>query len=155
MAVLARGLIPILLLALWVYCVLDAIATEESRVQNLPKLLWLVLVVFVPLVGSIAWLLLGRPSGTGWRPGDTTPRASRWTGGPGPQRRERPVRPPAGEGKPVTESREEAIRRYYEEKRRREEIRRLEEHLRGSEASDAPPSELDEGDEGDDPGPGS
>lgn len=155
MAVLARGLIPILVLALWVYCVLDAIATEESRVQNLPKLLWLLLVVFVPLVGSIAWLLLGRPSGMGWRPGDTTPRQGR--SGPHPSEPDRPVFRARGERTPLRETREEAIRRYEEEKRRREEVRRLEEQLRQPDASDAPPPELDEaeGRDDDDPGAGS
>lgn len=128
MAVLARGLIPILVVGLWVYCVLDVIATDESRAQNLPKLLWLLLVVFVPLVGSIAWLLLGRPPGVGWRPGDTTPRQGR--SGPHPSESDRPVFRARGEQTPLRESREEAIRRFEEEKRRREEIRRLEEQFR-------------------------
>jgi hypothetical protein len=36
----------------------------DHAVRNLPKLLWLGLVVFFPLVGSIAWLVAGRPQAT-------------------------------------------------------------------------------------------
>jgi hypothetical protein len=55
-------------LILLVYCVLNVITTPEDQVRNLPKLLWLFLVVFLPLVGGIAWLVAGRPVG-GTRPG--------------------------------------------------------------------------------------
>ena len=50
-------------LVLVVYCVLSVITTPEPEVRNLPKLLWLVLILFVPIVGSIAWLVAGRPAG--------------------------------------------------------------------------------------------
>ena len=56
-------------LILLVYCVLNIITTPESEVRNLPKLLWLVLVIFLPLVGGIAWLVAGRPQGTAARRG--------------------------------------------------------------------------------------
>jgi hypothetical protein len=55
-------------LILLVYCVLNVITTPEDQVRNLPKLLWLFLVIFLPLVGGIAWLVAGRPVG-GTRPG--------------------------------------------------------------------------------------
>jgi hypothetical protein len=55
-------------LILLVYCVLNVITTPESQVRNLPKLLWLVLVILLPLIGGIAWLVAGRPVG-GTRPG--------------------------------------------------------------------------------------
>ena len=54
----AGFLIEIVLL---VYCVLNVITTPEEQVRNLPKLLWLVLVIFLPLIGGIAWLVAGRP----------------------------------------------------------------------------------------------
>ena len=66
------GLFALAVLALWVYCILDVIATSDGVVRNLPKVVWLLVVIFVPTVGSIAWLLLGRPQGTGFAPGDTT-----------------------------------------------------------------------------------
>jgi len=69
------GLFALAVLALWVYCILDVIATNESVIRNLPKIVWLLVVIFVPTIGSIAWLLLGRPQGTGFAPGDTTYRS--------------------------------------------------------------------------------
>ena len=83
----------IILLALWIYCIFDVISTDEALIRNLPKTLWLIIVIFLPDVGSIAWLLLGRPMYAGWRPGDTTVRAQRVAHG----REERPGRalPPA------------------------------------------------------------
>ena len=70
----AGGLAGLLLLGLWLYCIFDAIASEESLVRNLPKLLWVLIVIFLPTVGSVAWLALGRPERAGARPGSTTHR---------------------------------------------------------------------------------
>ena len=42
--------------------------------RNLPKGIWLIIVLILPDIGSIAWLLLGRPEKAGWRPGDTEAR---------------------------------------------------------------------------------
>ena len=42
-------------LALWVYCLIDVIGrSDEGAIRHLPKLWWLLLVLFFPLVGSIA-----------------------------------------------------------------------------------------------------
>jgi hypothetical protein len=46
-----------------VYCVLNVITTPEGAVRNLPKMVWLLLVLFFPIVGGIAWLVAGRPQG--------------------------------------------------------------------------------------------
>jgi hypothetical protein len=69
---LGGGLLGIALLALWAYCIFDVISTDESLMRNMPKILWLVVVIVLPTVGSVAWLLLGRPEGAGLRPGDTS-----------------------------------------------------------------------------------
>jgi len=68
------GLVTLLLLGLWIYCIFDVIATDAAAMRNLPKGVWLMIVLILPDVGSIAWLLLGRPERTGWRPGDTEAR---------------------------------------------------------------------------------
>ena len=39
--------------------------------------LLVLLVVFIPTVGAVAWLALGRPLYAGWAPGDTRTRAER------------------------------------------------------------------------------
>ncbi len=55
------GALFVVELCLVVYCVLNIITTPETDVRNLPKILWLVLVLFFPIVGGIAWLVAGRP----------------------------------------------------------------------------------------------
>lgn len=46
--------------ALALFALIDVIRTDDGRVRHLPKLLWLVLVLFFPVVGSLAWLFAGR-----------------------------------------------------------------------------------------------
>lgn len=72
MGYIGGGIVGVLLLALWAYCIFDVISTDESLMRNMPKILWLVVVIVLPTVGSVAWLLLGRPEGAGLRPGDTS-----------------------------------------------------------------------------------
>lgn len=76
------GLIGLALIALWIYCILDVISTDEILMRHLPKMAWLVIVVILADIGSIAWLALGRPAFAGWRPGDTTGRQTRRVVGP-------------------------------------------------------------------------
>lgn len=57
-----RILPGVLVFALWVYCLVDVIGTRDDRVRNLPKIAWILIVLFFPLVGSIAWLIAGRPA---------------------------------------------------------------------------------------------
>lgn len=55
------GLIGVVTFGLWIFCLVDVVVTDESSCRNLPKLMWLLLVLLVPLVGSIVWLVAGRP----------------------------------------------------------------------------------------------
>jgi hypothetical protein len=55
-------LIGPLVLLLWVFCVVDVVTTRDGGARRLPRWGWLVLVLLFPLVGSVAWLLAGRPS---------------------------------------------------------------------------------------------
>ena len=52
---------PLLVFVLWLFCVIDVVCAREDRVRNLGKTVWLLLVLFFPLVGSIVWLVAGRP----------------------------------------------------------------------------------------------
>jgi outer membrane biosynthesis protein TonB len=47
-------------LALSVYALFSCIQTSDEDVPHLPKLVWIVLIVFVPFVGPIVWLLMLR-----------------------------------------------------------------------------------------------
>ncbi|WP_433272330.1 PLD nuclease N-terminal domain-containing protein [Actinosynnema sp. CS-041913] len=55
------GLFGVLTLGLWLFCLIDVITTDDGDARHLPKVGWLLIVLFFPLVGSIAWLLAGRP----------------------------------------------------------------------------------------------
>jgi len=63
------GVVALSLLVLWIFCILDVISTEDVLCRNLPKYFWLLIVIILPDIGSIAWLLLGRPVGAGFRLG--------------------------------------------------------------------------------------
>ncbi len=44
---------------------LNVITTPDAEVRNLPKVLWLLLVLLFPVVGAVAWLVAGRPQASG------------------------------------------------------------------------------------------
>ncbi len=58
-------------IVLVVYAFFDALATPRHQVRVLPKPVWLVVIVLVPVVGALAWIVAGtkrlRP-GPGRRP---------------------------------------------------------------------------------------
>ena len=54
-------------LVLSVYALFSCLQTREQDVPYLPKLAWVVLIVFVPFVGPIVWLLVARTTGTAQR----------------------------------------------------------------------------------------
>lgn len=56
-----RFLPALVIFALWLYCLVDVIQTRDDSVRNLSKILWLIIVLLFPLVGSILWLVAGRP----------------------------------------------------------------------------------------------
>jgi Phospholipase_D-nuclease N-terminal len=64
------GILFLVALAVWLYCLLDAITADKDEVRGLPKGVWIVIVVLTFEVGSIAWLVWGRPRERG-----TSPRA--------------------------------------------------------------------------------
>jgi hypothetical protein len=122
----ARGVVGLVLLGLWLYCIIDVITTEESTVRNLPKLLWLVIVIFLPSIGSIIWLIAGRPEKASFRIGD-----------PGYRPTKRPLAPEdrpdfgvdLGNLSPPVREREERAQNNLREaqlKRREEELARRE-----------------------------
>ena len=129
---LGEGLFGLALLVLWVYCIFDVIATDEALMRNLPKIVWLIIVIIIPDIGSLAWLLLGRPPRAGYMPGDTSVRPQ---ARPGSQR----LRSVAPDDDPAFLSRlgDEAQRlRSWEDdlKRREEELKRRDE------GGDSPPA---------------
>jgi len=45
----------------WVYCLFEVVFSREEEVRNLAKGAWVLIVLFFPLVGGVAWFLAGRP----------------------------------------------------------------------------------------------
>lgn len=56
----------LIVMIVWVGCLIDVICADEHRVRNLPKTVWLIIVIILPMVGSLLWLLIGRPDGGVW-----------------------------------------------------------------------------------------
>lgn len=55
-------------LALYIYFIIDVLRTPRGTTRNLPKWLWLIIVVLVPIIGGLLWWGLGRTrrDGGGW-----------------------------------------------------------------------------------------
>lgn len=55
------GGLGLIMLALWIFCIIDVITTPDGAARNLPKLVWLLIVLILPDIGSIVWLVAGHP----------------------------------------------------------------------------------------------
>ena len=66
------GLVGLLLIGTWIFCIIDVITTPEAACRNLPKFVWLLIVILLAVPGSVVWLVAGRP----WGPRAATPRAA-------------------------------------------------------------------------------
>lgn len=65
--------LSLVVLVVWIAALIDVIVTDEYRVRHLPKVAWLIIVILLPLVGSIIWFLVGRPESAASSP---TPRTT-------------------------------------------------------------------------------
>lgn len=50
----------LLVIALMVFALIDIIRRDDAQVKHMPKMVWLILVILLPLVGSVLWFTLGR-----------------------------------------------------------------------------------------------
>ena len=51
---------PVLVFLLVLVALVDIIIRADDQVKHLPKLVWVLLVVFLPILGSILWFAVGR-----------------------------------------------------------------------------------------------
>lgn len=118
-------LIPILLaVVFWVYCIVEVLMAPEDQVRRLRKPWWVMVVLFLPVLGGLIWLLAGRPRANQARPGP---------GAAGFPEYDRPGR--ATSGDPVKDAEFlRQVRRRAEEQRRRS--REQEEQRRARRDSD-------------------
>lgn len=61
MAGVARVLLIIAIVMLTVYCVVEVAQARGYKVRAMPRWLWAFAVICLPVVGPLAWLLIGRP----------------------------------------------------------------------------------------------
>ena len=73
--IFGEGVFGLIILGFWLWAIFDVITTDESLVRNLPKFVWLMIVIFLSSIGALAWLLLGRPENASFRLGDSSPRS--------------------------------------------------------------------------------
>ena len=86
-----RALLPVLVLALTIYALLDCARTpEELMPARMPKLVWIFLIVVAMGVGPIAWIIVSRVKAAEERGGVVEPTV--WSSKEGTQFR-RPERP--------------------------------------------------------------
>ena len=53
-------LFSLLVIALMLGALVDIIRREDSQVRFLPKMAWIVIVILLPLIGSLLWFAIGR-----------------------------------------------------------------------------------------------
>jgi hypothetical protein len=120
------GLFFLIDMALLVIALIDCLSTDEYAVRNLPKVVWVFLILLFSPIGAIAWFVAGRPQNA------NVGRAGAWRPGRGFPERERP-RSVAPDDDPEFLGRVARARREDEEmfkkweadlKRREEELRR-------------------------------
>jgi hypothetical protein len=102
------GVFFLVCVVFWLWALFDSLTSDASRIRNLPKLVWVVVVLLLFEVGALAWVVFGRPragqsnrNGAGGMAGPFGgfgQRGSRSTGTnwPAVPRKGGPNRPPVG-----------------------------------------------------------
>lgn len=52
------------LVAVDVFSIVDVVLTDRSRVRALPKPLWILVIVLLPVIGVVLWFMLGKARST-------------------------------------------------------------------------------------------
>jgi hypothetical protein len=60
--------VSVIVLVALVIALIDVIRIDDSRVKYMPKIVWVLLIVLIPLVGVVLWFVLGRSYEGGERP---------------------------------------------------------------------------------------
>lgn len=62
------ALVGFLTFVVWVYTLVKVVTTPDALIRNLPKVAWLLIVLFFPMLGTIGWFVFGAPEARGQRP---------------------------------------------------------------------------------------
>ena len=109
-------MISVLILLVIVGALVTVITADDSTVRHLPKIVWVLLIVFLPLIGSIVWFAVGKD----WKAGRAEPVSF------GDPRRHEAVRQSAASSSLSPEDEEAAIEAEIQFHEKQAEIRRLE-----------------------------
>ena len=109
-------MISVLYLLLVVGALVTVITADEGSVRHLPKLVWVLLIVFLPLIGSIIWFAVGKD----WSVGRAEPVSF------GDPRRHEAARQSAAASSVSPEDEDAAIEAEIQFHEKQAEIRRLE-----------------------------
>jgi hypothetical protein len=101
------GFVTVLTLGVTFYALLDAVLSDADEVRNLPKPMWVLVILLLPLLGAVVWLIGGRPSSGAATPGGRAGNGGRAPGagrggaarGQHPSRGGRGGPPPSGGGR--------------------------------------------------------
>ncbi|ALX67371.1 PLDc N-terminal domain-containing protein [Microbacterium sp. XT11] len=55
--------LSLLVVALMIGALVDIITRDDSQVKHLPKMVWIILVILLPLIGSLLWFAIGHEYG--------------------------------------------------------------------------------------------
>ncbi|WP_319461627.1 PLD nuclease N-terminal domain-containing protein [Micromonospora sp. RTP1Z1] len=59
------GLLFLAQVVLGICALISCLSAEEGEIRALPRIAWVLIILFFPLVGSIAWFVAGRETGPG------------------------------------------------------------------------------------------
>jgi Phospholipase_D-nuclease N-terminal len=56
-----RVVVPIVVLVVFVYGLIDLIRTDPRQTKGISKPAWIVVQIVLPVIGAVLWFLIGRP----------------------------------------------------------------------------------------------
>ena len=58
---LTQALVPLMVLAVYGFCLYDFAHTDEAEIRIYNKQVWVLLLVFTNIFGAMLWMVAGRP----------------------------------------------------------------------------------------------
>jgi hypothetical protein len=90
---MSRVLLTLLAVGLAVYALSDCATSDENDRSGIPKGLWIVMIIFLPFVGPLAWILVSRTQRSRHAAAGGTGTPRRPSGGGGRRRSSGPIAP--------------------------------------------------------------
>jgi len=56
-------ILPFAVLAIDIFAIVDVVLTDRARVRAVPKAIWIMMIVLIPLIGAILWFAVGKERG--------------------------------------------------------------------------------------------